>query len=63
MVQAKIDSKTGKRIDFEPEFGEQVISEKTAEIVLSMMNSVVSEGTGKNAKVEGYEVGRKNRNI
>lgn len=63
LVEATIDSKTGERTDFEPQFGEQVISEKTAETVLSMMNSVVSEGTGKNARVEGYSVGRKNRNI
>ena len=39
--------------------GEQVISKETSENVLSMMNSVVSEGTGKNAKVEGYEIGGK----
>ena len=32
---------------------------ENAEKVLSMMNSVVSEGTGKNAKVEGYQVGGK----
>ena len=43
----------------EAKYGEQVISEKTAETVLSMMNSVVAEGTGKNAKVEGYSVGGK----
>ena len=35
---------------------EQVISEETAQNVLSMMESVVSEGTGKNAKVEGYRI-------
>ncbi len=39
--------------------GERVISEKTAKDVLSMMGSVVSEGTGKNAKVEGYSIGGK----
>ena len=59
LVQATIDSKTGERIDFEPKYGELVISEKTAETVLSMMNSVVAEGTGKNAKVEGYSIGGK----
>ena len=59
LVQATIDTETGERIDIEPKFGEQVISEQTAETVLSMMNSVVAEGTGKNAKVVGYSVGGK----
>ena len=63
LVEAVIDSETGERTDFEPQFGDQVISEQTAKTVLSMMNSVVSEGTGKNARVEGYEVGRKDRNF
>ena len=59
LVQATIDSETGERVDFEPQFGEQVISEETAKTVLSMMGSVVAEGTGKNARVEGYSVGGK----
>ena len=41
------------------EQGERVISEKTSKDVLSMMQTVVAEGTGKNAKVEGYNIGGK----
>lgn len=36
-----------------------VISEKTSKTVCSMMQSVVSEGTGKNAYLEGYRVAGK----
>ena len=53
------NSVTGEITEMPIETGEQIISKENAEKVLSMMNSVVSEGTGKNAKVEGYEVGGK----
>lgn len=59
IVKATIDSKTGERNDIAPIEGEQVISEETSKKVLSMMESVVSEGTGKNAQVKGYSVGGK----
>ena len=59
LVKATINSKTGKRTDLEVKTGEQVISETTAKKVLSMMQSVVSEGTGKKAGVTGYSVGGK----
>lgn len=59
IVKATIDSQTGERNDIETVEGEQVISEETAKKVLSMMESVVSEGTGKNAQVAGYSVGGK----
>ena len=59
IVKASIDSKTGERTDFEIEEGTQVISEETAKKVLSMMTSVVAEGTGKNAQVAGYSIGGK----
>lgn len=36
-----------------------MISETTAKKVLSMMESVVAEGTGKNAQVKGYSIGGK----
>ena len=59
IVKSIINSETGERTDMPVETGEQIISKENAEKVLSMMNSVVSEGTGKNAKVEGYQVGGK----
>lgn len=59
IVKSIINSETGEKTDMPIETGEQIISKENAEKVLSMMNSVVSEGTGKNAKVEGYQVGGK----
>ena len=59
LVKQIIDSQTGETIDIEPECIGTAISEKTAKEVLSMMESVVSEGTGKNAKVAGFRVGGK----
>lgn len=59
LVKATVDSKTGERDDIEVIEGEQVISEATAKKVLSMMESVVAEGTGRNAQVKGYSIGGK----
>ena len=59
LVKSIINSETGQKQDLEPTYKNQVISQKTAEGVLSMMTSVVAEGTGKNARVEGYNVGGK----
>ncbi len=59
VVKKVIDSVTGEVTEIEPEFGEQVIKSETAKDILSMMTSVVAEGTGKNARVEGYNVGGK----
>ena len=59
IVKEIIDSETGSIKEIEPEYKNNVISEETANKVLSMMESVVSEGTGKNARVDGYSIGGK----
>ena len=59
LVKGKINMQTGEKEDINPENTGRVISEKSANEVLSMMESVVAEGTGKNAAVKGYKVGGK----
>ncbi len=39
--------------------GEQIVSQETSETVRGLLERVVSEGTGKNAAVEGYSIGGK----
>ena len=58
VVKEVISSETKEEVTIEPEYSE-AISKETADKVLSMMTSVVSEGTGKNAKVDGYLIGGK----
>ena len=59
IVKAIVDSETKEKKEIETKVKSQVISKDTSEKVLSMMESVVSEGTGKNAKVAGYRIGGK----
>ena len=59
IVKATVDGKTKEVKEIPIEEGEQVISEENAKKVLSMMESVVEEGTGKNAQVAGYAIGGK----
>ena len=58
VVKEIISSETKEKIAIESEYSE-AISKETSDKVLSMMTSVVSEGTGKNAKVDGYLIGGK----
>ena len=59
VVKQIIDSTTGEKKDIEVVKQENIISKKTAEDVLSMMETVVAQGTGKNAQVKGYSIGGK----
>ena len=59
VVKATIDGKTGERKEVEVIKKDRVISEETAKNVLSMMESVVADGTGRNSQVKGYRIGGK----
>ena len=59
VVKSVINTQTGEEKEIPVEQKSTSISKQTSEKVLSMMESVVSEGTGKNAKVEGFRVGGK----
>lgn len=59
IVKEIINSETGEVTQKEVKKGEKVISEETSKNILSMMQSVVAEGTGKNASVQGYTIGGK----
>lgn len=58
-VQSISDDHGKTLVENKPVVVKQVISEKTSALMRSMLESVVKEGGGKNASVEGYTVGGK----
>lgn len=50
VVKGIVDSQTGEKKEIETIKKDRVISEETAKNVLSMMESVVADGTGRNSR-------------
>ena len=59
VVAKKLDQAGNTVYETTPKVKRQVISESTSETLLSMMEMVVSAGTGKNAYIPGYRVAGK----
>ena len=59
LVGSVVDSEGNIISETEPTVKRKVISEDTAKKVTQMMTSVVNDGTGRNAKIDGYAVAGK----
>ena len=59
IVKSMTNTDTGEVTEIDTKIIRQVLSSKTAENMRSMMQSVVTDGTGKRAQVEGYTIGGK----
>ena len=51
------DGTKAQKIQYPPE--KRIVSQETSETVRAILETVVSEGSGKNAKIEGYSIGGK----
>ena len=59
MVSEVLDSRGNTVLLQEPTMTRQTIREETSKIMCALMESVVAEGTAKNASVAGYSIGGK----
>lgn len=53
------NTNNGSTTSIEPKAIRQTVSKETAETMMSMLESVVNDGTGKYAKIPGYSIGGK----
>ena len=55
-----VTDQSGKKVKtFQYESTDGIVSERTSKTVRTLLERVVSEGTGKNAKIEGFSIGGK----
>ena len=54
-----VSPQTGSVLKFEFPLGDRILSEETSSTMRYILEQVVSEGSGKNAKIEGYRIGGK----
>ena len=54
-----VSPQTGSVHKFEFPLGDRILSEETSSTMRYILEQVVSEGSGKNAKIEGYRIGGK----
>lgn len=59
LVKELIDTDGKVVVSYEPEIRRKVISESTSKTMLTMLESVVAEGTGTKSYIPGYRVGGK----
>ena len=59
IVEKITNTDTGEVTNFDTEVVRKVVSKETADKVASMMESVITDGTGKLANVAGYSIGGK----
>lgn len=59
IVKELVDKKGNVIEHFEPEFVRKVVSENTSREVRLILESVINEGSGKNAKIDGMRIGGK----
>jgi len=59
VVKELVDEEGNTMITYEPEIKKKVISEETSNTMMKILESVVSDGTGKSAYVPGYRIAGK----